>query len=186
MPNLANPNNSPPPAPGEENRQPGIIVTTIIVTVLADIFVGLRLIVRKWVTKSIGWDDWTIIAAAVSRHSLLSSSQADIRVLIAGYYHRVRPGRCGGSLRLRTTQDRSYKTGIYRLYEILLRRVDPNIRDPHVYKGLHLLVPPQNRDQQDIHSVPTTLDWSSGSEQHHLDYPMDCSVPARVALLGQP
>ncbi len=68
MPNLANPNNSPPPALGEENKQPGIIATTILVTVLADLFVGLRLIVRKWVTKSIGWDDWTIIAAAVSRN----------------------------------------------------------------------------------------------------------------------
>jgi hypothetical protein len=67
MPNLANPNNAPPPAPGEGNRQPGIVATTIIVTVLADIFVVLRLIVRKWVTKSIGWDDWTIIAAAVGR-----------------------------------------------------------------------------------------------------------------------
>lgn len=70
MPNLANPNNSPPPAPGEDNKQPGIIATTIIVTVVADIFVGLRLIVRKWITKSIGWDDWTIIAAAVRAHSL--------------------------------------------------------------------------------------------------------------------
>ena len=50
----------------DENRQPGIIVTTIVVTVLADLVVGLRMMVRKWVVRSIGWDDWAIIAAAVS------------------------------------------------------------------------------------------------------------------------
>lgn len=48
------------------NRQAGIIVTTIVVTVLADFVVGLRMMVRKWVVKNIGWDDWTIVAAVVS------------------------------------------------------------------------------------------------------------------------
>ena len=66
MPDLANPNASPPPSPGEGNLQPGIIVTTLIVTVLVDTVVALRLVTRKWIVKSIGWDDWTIIMAAVS------------------------------------------------------------------------------------------------------------------------
>jgi len=48
------------------NRQPGIIVTTIVVAVLANFVVGLRMMVRKWVVGSIGWDDWTIVAAVVS------------------------------------------------------------------------------------------------------------------------
>ncbi|KAI4152250.1 MAG: hypothetical protein LQ340_003027 [Diploschistes diacapsis] len=65
MPNIANPSASPPPAPGEDNTQPGIIATTITVTLVADIVVALRLMTRKWVVKSIGWDDWTIIAAAL-------------------------------------------------------------------------------------------------------------------------
>ena len=48
------------------NRQSGIIVTTIVVTVLANFVVGLRMMVRKWVVGRIGWDDWTIVAAVVS------------------------------------------------------------------------------------------------------------------------
>lgn len=55
------------PPDGDRNRQPGIIVTTILVTVLANIIVGLRMITRKWIIKSIGWDDRTIIGALVSR-----------------------------------------------------------------------------------------------------------------------
>lgn len=54
-------------APLEDgNRQSGIIVTTIVVTVLANFVVGLRMMVRKWVVGRIGWDDWTIVAAVVS------------------------------------------------------------------------------------------------------------------------
>ena len=49
----------------DRNTQAGIIVTTILATVLADIVVALRMITRKWIVKSIGWDDWTILAALV-------------------------------------------------------------------------------------------------------------------------
>lgn len=52
-----------------DNRQSGIIATTVVVTVLADLVVGLRMMVRKWVVGNIGWDDWTIVAATV-RHIL--------------------------------------------------------------------------------------------------------------------
>lgn len=55
------------PFDGDRSRQPGIIVTTVLVTVLANIVVGLRMVTRKWITKSVGWDDWTIVAALVSR-----------------------------------------------------------------------------------------------------------------------
>ncbi|MCJ1368199.1 hypothetical protein MMC16_007340 [Acarospora aff. strigata] len=53
------------PPLGDENRQPGIIVMAIVLTVLADLVVGLRMIVRKWVVRNIGWDDWTIVAAVL-------------------------------------------------------------------------------------------------------------------------
>ena len=55
----------PSPNTIDETRQPGIIATVILVTVLAVIVVGLRLATRKWVVKNIGWDDWTMVAAIV-------------------------------------------------------------------------------------------------------------------------
>ena len=51
------------PRHGDENRQGGIRATTLIVTILASIVVALRLTVRIWVVRSIGWDDYTILCA---------------------------------------------------------------------------------------------------------------------------
>ena len=59
------PANAPPLSPGEENKQPAIIATTVTVTALTDIVLVLRFITRKWIVKSLGWDDWTIFAAMV-------------------------------------------------------------------------------------------------------------------------
>jgi hypothetical protein len=72
--NIANPNNAPPNAPDEPNLQPGITATTITVTVVADIIVILRIITRKWIVKTVGLDDWCIIAAAVSSLTLAAFS----------------------------------------------------------------------------------------------------------------
>ena len=55
----------PSPDTIDETRQPGIIATVIVVTILAIVVVGLRLATRKWVVKNIGWDDWTMLAAIV-------------------------------------------------------------------------------------------------------------------------
>ena len=54
-----------PPQNGDENRQGGILVTTFIVTVIASIVVAMRMITRIWIVKSVGWDDYTILAATV-------------------------------------------------------------------------------------------------------------------------
>lgn len=52
------------PSPnGDENRQEGIIATTVIVSVLASIVVALRIVTRTWIIRSVGWDDWTILFA---------------------------------------------------------------------------------------------------------------------------
>lgn len=54
-----------PPPDGDQNRSGGLLATTLLVTVLAIILVTLRMIVRIWIVKKVGWDDWTIILAAL-------------------------------------------------------------------------------------------------------------------------
>ena len=54
-----------PPAEGDANQSTSIrIYTTILITFTISI-VALRFVVRKWITKIIGWDDWTILFAIV-------------------------------------------------------------------------------------------------------------------------
>ncbi|KAI9792879.1 MAG: hypothetical protein M1833_000991 [Piccolia ochrophora] len=56
---------SPGPSPlGNEYRGGEIIAATIVVTALSVIAVVLRLITRITLTRSLGWDDWSIIGAA--------------------------------------------------------------------------------------------------------------------------
>ena len=54
-----------PPLHGDENRQGGILATCFLVTVIACLFVALRMITRIWIVRSIGWDDYTIVFAAL-------------------------------------------------------------------------------------------------------------------------
>ncbi|MCJ1294436.1 hypothetical protein MMC34_005994 [Xylographa carneopallida] len=55
----------PVPSDGDVSMGSGILATTIIVTILADTVVALRFIVRKWIVKNIGWDDWCILGAVL-------------------------------------------------------------------------------------------------------------------------
>ncbi|MCJ1386799.1 hypothetical protein MMC17_009926 [Xylographa soralifera] len=55
----------PVPSDGDVSMGAGILATTIIVTIVADIVVALRFIVRKWIVKNIGWDDWCILGAVL-------------------------------------------------------------------------------------------------------------------------
>ena len=45
---------------------PLLLSVTIITTALALAVVALRMFVRITIIRTVGWDDWTIIAAAVS------------------------------------------------------------------------------------------------------------------------
>ena len=47
-----------------ENRGPGMVATTVLVSVLASTTVALRLATRIWIVRSVGWDDYTILFAA--------------------------------------------------------------------------------------------------------------------------
>ncbi|KAL8826923.1 MAG: hypothetical protein Q9191_003497, partial [Dirinaria sp. TL-2023a] len=51
-------------APSHEDRGPGMIATTVVVSVLASVTVVLRLATRIWIVRSVGWDDYTILFAA--------------------------------------------------------------------------------------------------------------------------
>ena len=49
----------------DDNRQTGIIVTAITVSIFASIVVALRLATRIWIVRNVGIDDYTIIAATL-------------------------------------------------------------------------------------------------------------------------
>lgn len=55
----------PPPQYGDENRQGGILATTFTVTILASVVVALRMGTRIWIVRNVGWDDYTILCAAL-------------------------------------------------------------------------------------------------------------------------
>lgn len=57
----------PPPPQGNLEKGPVIIAATSVALGFTSIFVALRLVVRIWITKSLWWDDWTILLAMVSR-----------------------------------------------------------------------------------------------------------------------
>ena len=55
-----------PPSFGKKDASAGLLATTILLTVLSIILVGLRFATRIWVIKRVGMDDWTILFACVS------------------------------------------------------------------------------------------------------------------------
>ena len=60
----------PPPPSGGDNRNLGPIVVGVNWMVFgpATILVCLRLGTRTWITRNLGWDDFTILLAHVSPH----------------------------------------------------------------------------------------------------------------------
>lgn len=60
-----------PPPDGDVSKGPVILAVTIVSTSLALIAVGLRMFVRTVITRGIGWDDYAILGAAVSKPSYL-------------------------------------------------------------------------------------------------------------------
>ena len=58
-----------PPAEGDVDRSTSIRIDTTIMITFTISVVALRVVVRKWITKIIGWDDWTILFAIVKPDS---------------------------------------------------------------------------------------------------------------------
>jgi len=59
-----------PPPDGDVSKGPIILAVTIVSTSLALIAVGLRMFVRTVITRGVGWDDYAILGAAVSKTAL--------------------------------------------------------------------------------------------------------------------
>ncbi|KAI9658765.1 MAG: hypothetical protein M1821_002325 [Bathelium mastoideum] len=58
-------NNVGPPSECSYSRAPGMLVTTLVVTIFASVVTFLRLGVRIWVVRKVGLDDYTIVAATL-------------------------------------------------------------------------------------------------------------------------
>ncbi|KAL8825941.1 MAG: hypothetical protein Q9191_004107 [Dirinaria sp. TL-2023a] len=67
-----------PPSVGDKDASAGLLATTILLTVLSIILVGLRFATRIWITKRVGMDDWTILFAC----AFIRPLQAAIVVLV--------------------------------------------------------------------------------------------------------
>jgi len=58
--------NMSPPVGGDVNKGTALLVVIVISFVLAILSVSGRMAVRVFIVRSVGWDDWTMILAAVS------------------------------------------------------------------------------------------------------------------------
>ena len=59
-----------PPPQGDYSKGTSIIIFDVVTVSIATIVVALRFAVRIWISKRLGWDDWTILAAAVRKRAL--------------------------------------------------------------------------------------------------------------------
>ena len=62
---------SAPPLGERQNKGPAFLAVALVFTILASIFVFLRVYVRVWVKPAFGWDDGLIIFATVSLENVL-------------------------------------------------------------------------------------------------------------------
>ena len=83
-----------PPAEGNADQSPAIRVYTGTLIAFTIVIVLLRLVVRKWITKIIGWDDWTILLALVGLSSQNSHNRSVLRLFTAWKRNRLRIGSC--------------------------------------------------------------------------------------------
>ena len=60
-----------PPPFGDKHNSTLILVMVLVVTVLCTVLVTLRFVIRIWIVKRVGWDDWCILFAWVT--TLISS-----------------------------------------------------------------------------------------------------------------
>ena len=76
------------PAPNyvdPETRGPALLITVLIIMPIALVTLACRLYVRMYLLRRAGWDDWLMIAAAVSwsrliGRSMVLGSLADFRL----------------------------------------------------------------------------------------------------------
>ena len=100
-----------PPAEGDADLSTAIRIYTGILIAFTILIVLLRLMVRKWITKIIGWDDWTILLALVGFFEHNSQSGGVLKPCVAWECNRFRIGPCRNTLWLRETTILPHKVG---------------------------------------------------------------------------
>lgn len=71
------------------NQRGGIYVATLFLPSLASIVVAIRFVVRYCIVKHIGWDDWTILFAAVGHLLYLSQRSSQTTSTVLTDYHQL-------------------------------------------------------------------------------------------------
>ncbi|MCJ1373954.1 hypothetical protein MMC20_005184 [Loxospora ochrophaea] len=54
-----------PPVGGDRDRSPALTIMVIVVMSMTIPVVSLRMVTRKFLTRNVGWDDWTIVLAEI-------------------------------------------------------------------------------------------------------------------------
>ena len=100
-----------PPAEGDVDQSTAIRIYTGTLIAFTIVIVLLRLVVRKWITKIIGWDDWTILLALVGLFIQDPHNRSVLRLFTAWKCNRLRIGSCRNTLWLWETTILPHKVG---------------------------------------------------------------------------
>ena len=142
-----------PPAEGDIDQSTAIRIYTGTLIAFTILIVLLRFIVRHWITKIIGWDDWTILLALVRPFGQGSQKGSILRLYIAWGCHWLRIGSCRNTLWLWATTILPYKVGADRVPQIRIWRMDPDICYFDVDQGLNLPFPKAYSRHQSPHQA---------------------------------
>ena len=127
-----------PPAEGDADQSTAIRIYTGTLIAFTILIVLLRFLVRKWITKIIGWDDWTILLALVGLFSQDPYNRGVLRLHTAWQCNRLRISSCRNTLWLWETTILPHKGGPDRVPQIRIWRMDPDIRYFDVDQGLNM------------------------------------------------
>ena len=142
-----------PPAEGDADQSTAIRIYTGTLIAFTILIVLLRLMVRKWITKIIGWDDWTILLALVSLFDQGSHNGGVLRLYTAWGCNRLRIGSCRNTLWLWETTILPQKMGSDRVPQICVWRMDPDTRYFDVDQGLDMPFPKAHPRHQSPHQA---------------------------------
>ena len=142
-----------PPAEGDADQSTAIKIHTGTLIAFTSLIVLLRLMVRKWITKIIGWDDWTILLALVGLFGQNSQNRGVLRLYTAWGCNRLRIGSCRNTLWLWETTILAHKVEFDRVPQICIWRMDPDIRYFDVDQGLNMHFPTAHPRHQSAHQA---------------------------------
>jgi len=162
-----------PPPQGDYNKGAGMIIFDVVTVSVATMVVAIRFVVRIWISKCLGWDDWTILAAAVRPSATTISRCLHSAV---GKLHWWCLGSCDDSLWFRAVHVLPQPTPAPRIQEIRLWRMDPDLCDPDVHQSLDLPILAAYTGYQSPHPPPTSRCRLLGSLERRSHSLVDLSV----------